>query len=553
MAQVNLLNNSGFERIDDDWNILSSASITTETSAEGNRSLRCMHVGDGRVWHAAQSRMVVPGKTYTLKLHLTHNAAKNVRAYIIINIRNTTGSTLLKTINIADFANNPTDGYKTYQFSVDNYTEPYVNFTLYLYSNKVVGTADGAIWYDCVQLMGDDGWFLSGDRGSGNNLLMNGDFETDGGWAYSGSAGKVNHNSYAGSSCLRLPALSGTQYAHVYQNVRIVRGGTYTLSFFAKRFGRKDIWPILSYWNAQAQKRGLGAAMRPSTSETYTLQTYQFTVPIDSISEGIVIEIYGGMKTVGGGPQGEAYIDDVQLRGPMPTPPQPQALYGIVANVPSDQTVTVRHAANTSSGYLGHWKNGAKFAILGAQGDGVRIRWGKDWDANTHAPTEDAWINSDFVETINMPTLFVDRYVEMALSFVGHPGSAWGYNDNNSWCQSFINNMAISAGLQNVESKILINSNTWDCYTWLMQNGQYTSEDLANCELRKGDWIYYRYNTSDNTSHVGIITDVDGRLIKTVAGNVITSSSQPHIVDTQDWFNISDTAYKVRGIARPNW
>ena len=217
--------------------------------------------------------------------------------------------------------------------------------------------------------------------------------------------------------------------------------------------------------------------------------------------------------------------------------------------------VNIRETASTSSRRLGKWKANSMFYITGTSGDWRKIRFGKP-----HTPQAvggEAWIHGDYIESASAGSTFAERYCNIAKSFAGQTGAdAFEYTSSyGEWCQAFLLNMAIMAGLPNPSSNLPCNTSngdntsTWSAYQWMMSNGTVTT-NLSSCTIKKGDWLYYKRG-SDNMSHVGLIVDVNGRQVKRVEGNIANDSGAPIVKYFSEWITL-DQISDAYAIAR-NW
>ena len=162
---------------------------------------------------------------------------------------------------------------------------------------------------------------------------------------------------------------------------------------------------------------------------------------------------------------------------------------------------------------------------------------------------------------------FEKRMAQMAKSFDGQIGTIAFNNISGQWCQKFLNNMAISAGLTYHAGKLPPNngqmsaSNTWHVLQWLRGNG-YIAEALnpivngvlTNGQIPKaqdppkiGDWVYLlskrgaQQSPPDNTSHVEMVVEIDSYnpyRVKLCGGDVISGANQ--IVKVRDWVDLQN-------------
>ena len=351
-------------------------------------------------------------------------------------------------------------------------------------------------------------------------------------------------------ACVKLTvrSIGDPGQSYIYQPVHLTGGESYTLSFYAKRTGNVDIWAQVS----SAHGTHYSPSFIPTLSQdgAYTKLSFSFTADGnsgDTVSTTI--------KLIAGSAGGDAWFDTVELVADSDGGTNDTSI-GNYAKIKSTVSgfVNIRDGASVSTQRKGRWKANSMFYITGISGDWRKIRFGKPH--TPHAIGGEAWINGDFIEAAYAGNSFVDRYCNIAKSFAGQEGAiAFEYtHEYGKWCQAFLLNMAIMAGLANssltlpCETSNGTNANIWSAYQWMETNGT-VSTSLATCPIKKGDWLYYK-SGNDNMSHVGLIVDVTGRQVKRVEGNITEDGKK--IVKYYDTWETLDQIPDAYAIAH-NW
>lgn len=237
------------------------------------------------------------------------------------------------------------------------------------------------------------------------------------------------------------------------------------------------------------------------------------------------------------------------------------ASWGRVTNNPAN--VQILEQASSSSRLLGTWHNPAMLKITGETGQYYKLLWVK----GSYPNGSDAYVRKAEVVTMTPYGNFEKRMAQMAVSFKDQIGITLFDNISSGWCQSFLNIMAVSAGLTFPAGKLPPNnppmsaSNTWHVLQWLRTSG-YVSEAsnpiingvLTNGQIPKakeppkiGDWVYLlskrdaQLSTPLNTSHVEMVVEIDPYnpyRVKLCGGDVISGPNQ--IVKVRDWIDLQN-------------
>lgn len=186
----------------------------------------------------------------------------------------------------------------------------------------------------------------------GLNHLLNGNFESTSGWSFDGPCTIISGNqAKEGSRCLYFPYKSSVGYQFARQELTLEPGKEYILSFYAKRYGRMDIWAGHMYYDSNGYKWNQvhGPSLLDSISDNapYSRQEYRFTLPA-SASGKCYINLLGGNEPSHTGVSG--YIDDVVLvRADGKGYDASRKLEECYVNVPLDSELNIRTAPNSTS------------------------------------------------------------------------------------------------------------------------------------------------------------------------------------------------------------
>lgn len=263
-----------------------------------------------------------------------------------------------------------------------------------------------------------------------------------------------------------------------------------------------------------------------------------------------------------------------------PVPP-----YQAVPWVEATNIANVRDTKNSSTAQsLGKPSSGSLFQVRGRDTTYTEITWGKAGYPNG---ITSYILNSELSDNPPMADNFVERMCDVAKSFEGQEGAvAWQYaagsTTGEAWCQSFLNNMAISAGLVSPGDKLMPTSqgtpsNTKQVMEWLRaqhrlsessiklvngipQSNQYP-EPVEPPKL--GDWVYFLSKKDAEagytTSHVEMVIEIDPNnayRVKTCGGDVTVNAKRVVAVRWFDLKNMRPTgSYDYYYVAHgsPNW
>lgn len=442
MSTYNFLPNGSFED-DTNWTLYNEAAYDTEHKVSGSCCLACSHNNfSGQQLQAiGYSDRVIAGRTYTLRFHQTVSASHRIGVYIIIKICDSYGYiTSTKTLQFSK----QVTGYVQADIEVPAGSELYYHLNVNIYTSASGTGETENIWIDDMQLQGDSEWFGPGDRGDGENLLVNGGFENNMGWYRTSHAVYDSNNAYSGNRCLAFPQNTdvATNAHYAYQTVKIVPGATYTLSYMAKTNENKRVSISYMYRSATNVPTWKSYFSRSDAYPFYAFNSFTFTVPSDAASDLLYIYIYEADSTDNAATP--AYVDDIQLRGTVPSVP-------IYAKT-NASTVNVRNAPSTTTGELTPfpWPQN-RLAVVKSSED-------SEWYETVYRG-EPAYVMKEFMSTEWLPTLhdsIVLRMSAIADYEIGRNHSKWfdGYVDSENgqiisidYCHAFVDWLAMHAGL----------------------------------------------------------------------------------------------------------
>lgn len=497
MAIINAIKNGNFET-EGSWVPFSPAAIVSDGNAmNSSRCLRFINRTTGGLQQAVQTMLLVKGTQYQLYFWAKRTGRMDVWA--AYSYQDANG--VLQTVHSPSMLNTVTGSYtrQYWSFTVPSSAiSPVVN----VFINSGGNPGDTATaWIDNVELWGEEYIMPLPDPGphpAGYNHIVNGKFETAEAWQFVSPSSIVNDslNAKEGTRCLRLPYKStpGMQYA--YQNVNLVPGKEYILSFYAKRSGRMDVWGGYSYTDINdSYQRVYGPSLLSQMPDNsgYRRQQYRFTVPTTA-SSNFCIYIHGGNDPIDVGVS--AYVDDVVLvrtdgvsSGGGGSGSNELALQS--ALICARQT-RIRSSCDNSSdtNVIHRFEDNTPIAIrqLSDTSDWYRTYVGQD-------PLVKAYVMANCVDSLDSLDA-ATRISNIANFYINK--SKVNLNLADKWCQSFANVCVAQAGLAD-QNPWVNNSNAAEVW-----------EDTTLpkvTEPRKGGLVFTR-NNSDNVSHVAVITDV---------------------------------------------
>lgn len=410
----------------------------------------------------------------------------------------------------------------------------------------------------------------------GGNQVSNWSFE-DGltGWRLfsptsgTNSARVVNFGAAEGQYCVEMNPPVGVMHTIGYL-VRLKKGAPYNMLVSIKSQMDSTLRGStcrirVLYVNASDGLLWQAAATgyRYNTPDKWFTIPISFTIPDDAESQMcyVCIDCYAFNSV-----QTPSYADFVwveQSKGNDPPWVYGMHEYGVISE---GTTANVTSEASSSSGTrLGTFKAGAAVKLTGEQNGFAQIVFGK----RRNGPYE-AYVPLDRVTRVDITSLFITRMRVFAQSFVGHTADAWDYT--GSWCQNFLNNIAISSGLPHFDGKLPPHNtennagNTWHALEFLRRSG-YVSEannplgeidefgdpipvngvhiyPTAATEPKIGDWVYFlsKKDALDgyHTSHVEVVTGIDVNdpyWVRTVGGDVTIGGVRQV---AQRWFRLKN-------------
>lgn len=118
--------------------------------------------------------------------------------------------------------------------------------------------------------------------------------------------------------------------------------------------------------------------------------------------------------------------------------------------------------------------------------------------------------------------------VSVASNEVGYTGTStyskygdW-YGYQGSWCTTFVfwcfNKAGSNNGVKLFGSAIPSGGNCNSMISWFSSKGRYR-ERSSGYTPKKGDLVFFDWNSNDNSDHVGIVTGTSGSTVYTVEGN----------------------------------
>lgn len=373
------------------------------------------------------------------------------------------------------------------------------------------------------------------------NLLINSGFESNDSWRLNLGASIVNNNAYEGSRCLAFlsKGTSATQYCH--QSVRVVRGKSYVLSFYAKHTGNMRVWMSVGYMISATEQRHVYDINLHLTS-TYQKYNLPFVMPMDTYSDTVEIGIMGGYGPNTGD---AAWVDKAEFIGERPISEADgniqigRPYYADV--VCTSDGLKVREEPNPNSGVIGYWPNGRLAVIEAIPGNDtwVRCHWKnstayvmKKYLKNYRDAYQKSW--SELVVDVANQELGVTNH---ALKYYGPNYTDKFYN----WCHYFsdwlvghciwqwatipeVDNCK-SGVIHFLDKKLFIFANAWhkaEVYDHCTETKQHmNSRELKNYEIAHipdcGDYVYFRknfyddegYDNTETSYHVGVIVGVE--------------------------------------------
>lgn len=542
MATINLLSNGGFER-NSDWAVELSAHYVTDVQNPGNRRLRCTHYGSVEHYHAQQNFSLIPGKSYTVKFHTTFTSSKEVTVNVHCIARNSQSILATKMYTVPK--TNMTTGTKSFIFTIPNWSDDRVLATILLTTTRLSGNTTTNVWLDNIEVLGDSSWFTIASRGSGDNQLLNGNFEENENWILTGNAVYSSASPYEGVKCLCYPINTSTNRQSACQSLRIVRGKPYTLSFMAKRMGTKDLWASITYCDSSGLWTSLNmGSLLERTCEAYTLQTYTFTINENASLDTINVYLNAGDYTGG---TAEAYIDDVQLRGETPSAFIPGHYVQTKANARLYNSTNIDNEIN-----YGAFPAGAKFILDGFDKYGetnlLRLKFGNKYGQTIIAYAKESSCTA--TETMSQSQA-KQRAISIALSLIGVKEGNLGLG--GAYCQNFLYWLCGATGIPPISMPYpdpdVIEPNYELCgptRAWFMQQNRYYPRNIENpSETRlpqPGDFVYYAGESEEQSSHVGLVIesnesmgtyfaiegDVENNEVRSVTGNYQTGVCDTH-------------------------
>ena len=299
--KVNLLKNGTFENVNIGWNFLCSTSANScnYSTSDQHSGARCMHLASSAAGWSAIHQFVglTAGKTYTLGMYAKRTGIDvwvayqdNGTMHHCPSLMNSIGSNYSKVEQ---------------QFTVAGTGTKLVD--LYIIAGSLIGDA----WIDDVELLED-----VNDEASSSypDTIINGSFdETTNPWSFDTGVGIVGGNSHSGSNHL-LFAGSANYLGAARQWIELIPGGTYLLTYYAKRLGAIGMLPSIQYTKSD----GSSGYIFPSSVNydiryIYSQHQYSFTLP-STAKSGLVRIALNCYCTSGA--NSSLDVDDVKLCGP---------------------------------------------------------------------------------------------------------------------------------------------------------------------------------------------------------------------------------------------
>ena len=341
------------------------------------------------------------------------------------------------------------------------------------------------------------------------SLIRNGSFDSQGkywksyGW-YSGNTILFPENEGQSGGCVKLsvPSTGDPGQSSVYQNIPMVTGNTYNLTFYAKRTGAVDVW-------AEVSANGL-RVVSPSfipqlvSGGDYVQLSYQFTVP--GTGTNIVL---ARVRLIAGSAGGTAWFDTAEIQG--------DKMFLNSRYVEIGNNVRLYKNAELSNNNYGVLPAGAKFIYDGIVNNMVAVDWGRDdgMTTNAYIRVADCWCSEMSVEEFAE-----ERMITIASSLVGATGPNLGLGGN--YCENFIHWLSGACGLS---TDVYCDSGyCGPAVKHYDQEEIYDVRGTSGYAVSPGDLAYYDvtgYGTENVTSaHVGFVIDRSGDTYTTIEGNV---------------------------------
>lgn len=233
------------------------------------------------------------------------------------------------------------------------------------------------------------------------NIIQNGGFSGSAYWTcgartYVYVNGGRTGGSTDGCACLENNGEGGAR--DLYQKVSVTPGKTYTLSFWAKRRGRYDVWAAYSYYDTSGNYQYVNLSSKESllVNEQYVQITYMITIPTNAGLD-FWIWIRGGANAGDGSVW--LFIDDVSLDdGGSGGSTGPSIGSGMVAGdyANTNAGVNVRSNYGTEGTiYLYQTENHEQFSILNSFAHSDGYTW--YLVSNQNRRITNGWVRGDLL------------------------------------------------------------------------------------------------------------------------------------------------------------
>ncbi len=506
MATKNVVVDGNFE-IGGTWIPVAPAGIVSDGNAlTGSRCLRFINQSMGGLQRTFQVINVVRGARYELYFWAKRTGRMDVWA--AYDYKDANG--VSQTVHAPSMLNTVTGSYtrQSWSFTVpSNATSSTIG--LFILSGGNAGDTTTA-WIDNVELWGEEYIPPLPDPGphpTGYNHLTNGKFETAEAWRFYTLTSIVTDSTNAkeGTRCLRFPYKSTAGMQYTCQDVNLVPGKEYILSFFAKRSGRLDVWAGYSYTdtNGVNQKvHGPSLLSQMPDNGGYRRQQYRFTVPATA-SSNYCVYIHGGNDPVDTGVS--AYVDDVVLvRTDGGGGEDDMLRTGYVNAVET----AVRASMSASGTLLGRYPLNAPIGYMTTSN--------ADWHQTYYGfkPSNVGYTMSNLITStaVTKARLLAD----IAEFWYGRGTSKADFGMVDDWCQWFVNWCVTQA--------CLVPGNSW--VTDTNCTGGWGALGATAIQTPSLGYIFYTKSGSDTVSHTGIVVEeISSTKCMVVDGNYDGSSS----------------------------
>ena len=540
---VNLIENPGFEQVNQKWILQSTTSGNScaYSPANARTGSHCMKLSSTLAGWSYIHQVVglKAGKTY----HLTFYAKRNSIDVWVASVSNGNWH------HYPSLASQIGSEYTLIDQPITVTGNGIVQVTVHIIAGSMAGDA----WIDNVSLMEtihDDEVSLY------SNLVANGGFENSTGTWELDRAMIWSGDAYEGSHYVYFINNPNTGNPHaVRQWLDLEPGETYYLFYHVKRLGSMRIQPSIQYTKADGAVGYLynPAPVSDSIYYVYSQQVYQFTLPATAQSGHVqlAMNVYGTV-----GESGYMKMDKVQVCGPKPLF-QDGTLVEVYGLPSASPTLPVRPTAGTGHPYIGKLRNGTLAVCKGREvvnnQTWIKILWGG-------ISNQYGYLLGDHVrDTYDIPGTKLDAAKKIAISMATeeYTGSAELGLTAAKWCVQYLSWLMKAVGCSSANYPGFTGQNA------SVQSAiQFFGTDYSLSTQKTpvaGDWVMYTTTGSAPADpaayyrHVGLIVAVNGSILTTVEGNLSGTIKTPPSYNYETETHVGDNSFSVLGFATPTW